>query len=64
MGVQSTTNTDFRVEDGFVRSRGLGAELVPALSLCLDQRGIYYDPRGPVIWKAFCKMGASYGVIN
>ena len=43
-GAQGTTNTDFRVEDGFVRSRGLGAELVPALSLCLDQRGIYYDP--------------------
>jgi capsular polysaccharide export protein len=43
-GAQSTMNTDFRVEDGFVRSRGLGAELVPALSLCLDQRGIYYDP--------------------
>lgn len=43
-GAQGTTKTDFRVEDGFVRSRGLGAELVPALSLCLDQRGIYYDP--------------------
>lgn len=42
-GAQSTSKTDFRVEDGFVRSRGLGAELVPALSLCLDQRGIYYD---------------------
>lgn len=33
-----------RVEDGFLRSRGLGAELVPALSLCLDDLGIYYDP--------------------
>ena len=43
-GAQGTSKTDFRVEDGFVRSRGLGAELVPALSLCLDQRGIYYDP--------------------
>lgn len=35
-----------RVEDGFLRSRGLGAELVPPLSLALDRRGIYYDPRG------------------
>ncbi|GIT89717.1 capsular polysaccharide biosynthesis protein [Jannaschia pagri] len=33
-----------RVEDGFLRSRGLGAELVPPLSLVLDSQGIYYDP--------------------
>lgn len=33
-----------RVEDGFLRSRGLGAELVPALSLVTDDLGIYYDP--------------------
>ncbi|MCV2871336.1 capsular polysaccharide biosynthesis protein [Defluviimonas sp. WL0050] len=33
-----------RVEDGFLRSRGLGAELVPPLSLVADPRGIYYDP--------------------
>ena len=36
-----------RVEDGFLRSRGLGAELVPPLSLVLDRQGIYYDPRQP-----------------
>ncbi|MFX0546478.1 capsular polysaccharide biosynthesis protein [Roseovarius sp. S1116L3] len=36
-----------RVEDGFLRSRGLGAELVPPLSLVLDVRGIYYDPTRP-----------------
>lgn len=34
-----------RVEDGFLRSRGLGAELVPPLSLVLDDLGIYYDPK-------------------
>lgn len=34
-----------RVEDGFLRSRGLGAELVPPLSLVTDPLGIYYDPR-------------------
>ncbi|MFQ5438570.1 MAG: capsular polysaccharide biosynthesis protein, partial [Paracoccaceae bacterium] len=33
-----------RLEDGFLRSRGLGAELVPALSLVVDDLGIYYDP--------------------
>jgi capsular polysaccharide export protein len=36
-----------RVEDGFIRSRGLGAELVPPLSLVLDDLGIYYDPARP-----------------
>lgn len=33
-----------RVEDGFLRSRGLGAQLVPPLSLVTDDLGIYYDP--------------------
>ena len=33
-----------RVEDGFLRSRGLGAQLVPAMSLVADDLGIYYDP--------------------
>jgi capsular polysaccharide export protein len=36
-----------RVEDGFLRSRGLGAELVPPLSLVTDDTGIYYDPTRP-----------------
>lgn len=33
-----------RVEDSFLRSRGLGADLTPPLSLVLDDLGIYYDP--------------------
>jgi capsular polysaccharide export protein len=33
-----------RLEDGFLRSRGLGAELVPPMSLVVDDLGIYYDP--------------------
>ncbi|WP_371169066.1 capsular polysaccharide biosynthesis protein [Aliiroseovarius sp. 2305UL8-7] len=33
-----------RIEDGFLRSRGLGAELVPPMSLVRDDLGIYYDP--------------------
>ncbi|MBA3908702.1 MAG: beta-3-deoxy-D-manno-oct-2-ulosonic acid transferase [Rhodobacter sp.] len=36
-----------RVEDGFLRSRGLGADLIPPLSLVTDDRGIYYDPSRP-----------------
>ena len=36
-----------RVEDGFIRSRGLGASLVPPLSLVTDDLGIYYDPSRP-----------------
>ncbi len=36
-----------RVEDGFLRSRGLGARLVPPLSLATDTLGIYYDPTRP-----------------
>lgn len=32
-----------RVEDGFLRSKGLGADLIPPLSLVLDDLGIYYD---------------------
>lgn len=32
------------VEDGFLRSRGLGAALVPPLSVVADDLGIYYDP--------------------
>ncbi|MBS1303035.1 capsular polysaccharide biosynthesis protein [Loktanella sp. SALINAS62] len=37
-------STAVRVEDGFLRSRGLGADLIPPLSLVLDDLGIYYDP--------------------
>jgi len=36
-----------RTEDGFLRSRGLGAELTPPLSLVSDDLGIYYDPARP-----------------
>ena len=32
------------VEDGFLRSKGLGANLVPPISLVLDDLVIYYDP--------------------
>jgi len=34
----------WRVEDGFLRSVGLGAQLLPAASLVFDDLGIYFDP--------------------
>ncbi len=34
----------YRMEDGFVRSVGLGSDLIRPLSLVLDSRGIYFDP--------------------
>lgn len=34
-----------RVEDGFLRSVGLGASLQPGASIVVDDLGIYYDPR-------------------
>ena len=36
-----------RMEDGFIRSRGLGSNFVEALSVALDDQGVYYDASGP-----------------
>ncbi|MGB9648638.1 MAG: capsule biosynthesis protein [Stellaceae bacterium] len=33
-----------RIEDGFVRSVGLGSDFIPAASLVLDSRGMHFDP--------------------
>lgn len=35
----------WRMEDGFLRSSGLGSDLLMPLSLVLDKTGIYYDSR-------------------
>ena len=35
------------IEDGFLRSVGLGASFAPALSYVFDAEGIYYDPSRP-----------------
>lgn len=37
----------WRMEDGFVRSVGLGAKLITPYSLVLDDQGIYYNPQQP-----------------
>ena len=36
-----------RMEDGFIRSKGLGSDFIRPGSLVLDDLGIYYDPRQP-----------------
>lgn len=37
----------YRVEDGFIRSIGLGSEQTQPYSLIIDRRGIYFDPNQP-----------------
>ena len=37
-------NVIYRVEDGFIRSVGLGSDLTQPYSLVIDSRGIYFDP--------------------
>lgn len=37
----------WRMEDGFIRSVGLGVDLTQPLSLVIDRQGIYYDPSVP-----------------
>ncbi|MEL7464378.1 MAG: capsular polysaccharide biosynthesis protein [Pseudomonadota bacterium] len=42
----------WRMEDGFLRSVGLGAALTPPLSLVLDDLGVYYDATRPSRFEA------------
>lgn len=35
------------IEDGFLRSRGLGADCVPPLSITVDRLGAHFDPSSP-----------------
>ncbi|WP_156291274.1 capsular polysaccharide export protein, LipB/KpsS family [Oceanobacillus salinisoli] len=37
----------YRVEDGFVRSKGLGSMHTPPYSLCIDRKGMYFDASRP-----------------
>jgi capsular polysaccharide export protein len=50
-GIQSLSETTgaqiVRLEDGFIRSVGLGSDLIRPLSLVFDQRGIYFDSSKP-----------------
>lgn len=53
-----------RVEDGFLRSRGLGARLVPPVSLVADPVGIYYDPAGESLLERLVAAGPPPGGIR
>lgn len=44
---ERTGATLVRMEDGFVRSVGLGSDFIRPLSLVLDRAGIYFDPSQP-----------------
>ena len=41
---QENIKETVRVEDGFIRSVGLGKYYIPPISLVFDNAGIYYDP--------------------
>lgn len=49
----------FRMEDGFLRSVGLGQALRTPASLAIDGSGIYYDPRRPSDLERLIAAGAS-----
>ncbi len=44
-GAADGTPQELRVEDGFIRSIGLGSDFSPPWSLVLDRIGVYFDPR-------------------
>lgn len=46
-GHQDEKRPVIRLEDAFLRSVGLGADLVRPLSLVMDRRGMYYDATAP-----------------
>lgn len=46
-----------RMEDGFIRSRGLGSNFVNALSVALDDQGIYYDATRPSALESLIEAG-------
>jgi capsular polysaccharide export protein len=43
----SSVDVDIRLEDGFIRSVGLGSDLIRPQSLVFDERGIYFDATRP-----------------
>lgn len=47
-----------RLEDGFLRSVGLGADLVRPMSWVIDTQGIYYDARHPSDLETLLQRGA------
>ncbi|NNE80400.1 MAG: capsular polysaccharide biosynthesis protein [Silicimonas sp.] len=46
-GMADAPDGTLRMEDGFLRSRGLGADLTPPLSLVMDRPSLYFDAATP-----------------
>lgn len=44
---EKSSNEIWCMEDGFIRSNGLGASLIEPLSVVIDKQGIYYDATSP-----------------
>lgn len=44
---EASTHALYEVEDGFIRSVGLGADCVPPLSIVVDPVSVHYDPACP-----------------
>ncbi|CAN5262528.1 capsular polysaccharide biosynthesis protein [soil metagenome] len=53
----ATTAPTVRMEDGFIRSRGLGSDFFGALSVVLDDLGVYYDATGPSRLEVLIQVG-------
>ncbi|MHA6718703.1 capsular polysaccharide export protein, LipB/KpsS family [Sphingomonas sp. RS6] len=45
--VEASAASIAEIEDGFIRSVGLGANCVPPLSIVIDHRGVHFDPSRP-----------------
>jgi capsular polysaccharide export protein len=45
--IERSGTTIIEVEDGFIRSAGLGADCVPPLSIVVDRLGAHFDPSKP-----------------
>lgn len=45
------------VEDGFIRSVGLGADCIPPLSIVVDRLGAYFDPSTPTELEQMIEQG-------
>ena len=56
--VTASGSPHVEIEDGFLRSKGLGAHFTVPGSLALDTRGIYYDPTRPSDLEAIIEAGA------
>lgn len=61
--LEQTPDKLIEVEDGFIRSAGLGADCVPPLSIVVDRSGVHFDPRGPSDLERLIEVGEFPGEI-